>query len=347
MTITEELLEKYLGQRCSPEEESCVLGYLRDSVDLTLYHRVLDRQWSESSAQKRLLEADSVASLRTFKAKLGQKESGAIPVETGQSTNGVRGLSSSLFRVAAAITLLIAASLTVNWFTVPTKRFPLSANFPVQYEEMTNSKGQRSRVTLEDGSQIWLGAGSRIKLAAQFERGRREIWLEGEAAFKVAEEHRRPFVVHAGSLTTTVPGTSFYVQAYGDEPQVRVVRAVRSFETDGPSARGASRFLSHQRLTYDTRSRRVRRDSANLEEFLALQRGVLYLKDLDFGAIARKLERWYNVRITFEHDSMKGCEFSASFKNRSLREVLDRLRMTGGCDFTYEVIGKAVRIKQK
>jgi len=75
----------------------------------------------------------------------------------------------------------------------------------------------RTTVTLPDGTVVQLNAGSRLEITeATFNRQKREVWLSGEAFFEVAKNPEKPFIIHTGTMQTTVRGTSFNVKAYGE-----------------------------------------------------------------------------------------------------------------------------------
>jgi transmembrane sensor len=88
--------------------------------------------------------------------------------------------------------------------------------------------GQRSTVTLGDGTTFVLAPETRLTLGAGFVRGRRDVYLNGEAYFSVAHDGRHPFAVHARNADIVDVGTEFDVRSYtGDSAvQVMVTRGV-------------------------------------------------------------------------------------------------------------------------
>lgn len=79
--------------------------------------------------------------------------------------------------------------------------------------------GERSTVTLEDGSVVTLNTASRLQV--RFAAGRRDVvLLAGQALFQVAKDHSRPFVVTAGDRQVVAIGTEFEVRL--DKREVRV-----------------------------------------------------------------------------------------------------------------------------
>jgi transmembrane sensor len=100
-----------------------------------------------------------------------------------------------------------ATASTVDVVTAATKRY-------------STKVGERSAVTLEDGSVVSLNTASMIEVAYSAER--RDVrLLQGQALFQVAKNHDRPFVVSAGDRRVTAVGTAFDVRV--DPGSVKVV----------------------------------------------------------------------------------------------------------------------------
>lgn len=85
------------------------------------------------------------------------------------------------------------------------------------------SSANISKVILPDGSIVWLKAYSKLSYPEQFSDTNREVKLEGEALFEVAENPKKPFVITCGELKTTVLGTSFNIRANRKDIEVNVL----------------------------------------------------------------------------------------------------------------------------
>jgi transmembrane sensor len=70
--------------------------------------------------------------------------------------------------------------------------------------------GEQRSITLADGSIVELNAHSKVRIAFG-DRQRDVELLEGQALFRVAKDHARPFVVHAGTASVRAVGTQFDV----------------------------------------------------------------------------------------------------------------------------------------
>lgn len=76
------------------------------------------------------------------------------------------------------------------------------------------------RISLNDGSVVWLNSDSRLEYPEKFAKGERRVRVTGEAFFDVARDTARPFVVETSRQAVTVLGTRFNVSAYPSEPEL-------------------------------------------------------------------------------------------------------------------------------
>jgi transmembrane sensor len=97
--------------------------------------------------------------------------------------------------------------------------------------EFSTQVGQRSNITLADGSTVVLNTASRIQVAFD-DRVRRVQLLAGQAWFEVAKNQPRPFVVEAGDQRVTAHGTAFDVKLE-DHDQVQITLIEGRVSVDG------------------------------------------------------------------------------------------------------------------
>src|SRR5690606_1488289 len=115
------------------------------------------------------------------------------------------------------------------------------------------------RITLSDGSQVWLNESSTIRYPEHFEKDKREVLLSGEACFDVGPDKKRPFVVKTSKVTTRVLGTSFNVNAYQKEPQTKVTvetgRVAVSLAGDQKEQREVAQLTPQQELVVNNQNK--------------------------------------------------------------------------------------------
>lgn len=153
----------------------------------------------------------------------------------------------------------------------------------------TTPKGQRASVTLPDGSEVILNAGSRLEVPGDFAMGNRVVDLSGEGLFTVAHNSGRPFTVTAGPSTTRVLGTRFSVRHY-EEDSVATI-AVH----DGKVAVDTVVL---------TAQRQVRMSAQGFSPVMPISpeqfsfvEGRLVLNNVMFREAIPDLNRWYDIEI--------------------------------------------------
>lgn len=101
----------------------------------------------------------------------------------------------------------------------------ISLNRPVSggYSRLLVPKGRRARLSLPDGTHLWVNSGSRVIFPGRFAAGHREIYVEGEVYMDVAHDADAPFTVMTEEFRVKVLGTSFNINAYPGEPSSSVV----------------------------------------------------------------------------------------------------------------------------
>jgi transmembrane sensor len=286
-----------------------------------------------------------------FAEHLDSEDSGALPARFSRKWY-YRGAVA-----AGSLTILFLVILFVR--RLPTTSPSVSRPIPSEYVQ-TSKAGERKSFQLPDGSKVMLNAGSSVRIPVGFNRSTREISLEGEAFFDVARDGSKPFVIHTSRMDIRVLGTSFNVKAYPGEARTETSLLTGSVEVvlkDGrnekfilhpsekivvlnsakPVARpdpvraktpvAATAHYKIERLRFNNR------DSSVLE--ISWTESRLAFNDDSFEAIALQLERWYNVSIRFDDESVKQFRFTAIFDKKTIAQVLDALQLSR--PFTYRI----------
>lgn len=119
----------------------------------------------------------------------------------------------TFFKVAVVITLLLVAGWVMYQFSGKTDASSVAK------VEIT-PKGKRSKISLPDGSQVWLNADSKLTYTEDFGEKKRELSLTGEAFFDVVKNPDKPFIIHVDKASVRVLGTSFNVKSYSSDASI-------------------------------------------------------------------------------------------------------------------------------
>ena len=124
------------------------------------------------------------------------------------------------------------------------------------YNELSTPKGGEYRVTLADGSNVWLSTSSRLRFPLSFRDNQRVVYLKGEAYFEIARDSARPFIVRTTGTSVKVYGTEFNVNTR-EKHQVQTALVNGKIGVTIEST-GEERLLSpNQVLTYNRETGQV------------------------------------------------------------------------------------------
>lgn len=208
-----------------------------------------------------------------------------------------------------------------------------------------NPKGQKSSITLPDGTFVKLNADSKITFPEAF-GSLREVWLEGEGYFDVKHDPEKPFLVHSTMFTTEAKGTAFNVRSFPTDTieSVSLLEGkVSVYFKENPNAE-AFHLSPGEKVTLDREANVVVASAFDPDEVL-WQSGVLVFKGDNMASFIDKIERWYGVTVTEAGKPQERINISGRFDNESLKQVLESMKFSLGID--YEISGKTVEIRYR
>jgi transmembrane sensor len=187
--------------------------------------------------------------------------------------------------------MALAAAGVATWYLQPTPA-------PVM-QEIETQRGERMEFGLPDGSHVVLGAESRLRFDSNGFTKARTLFLEGQGYFAVAHDTKHPFIVRARGAAIQAVGTAFGVRAYDEDSTVDVaVASGRVLMRAGLGASDVEEVLDIGDLGQVDSARRLTvLRGANLDVYLGWVRGRLIYDMTPASAVARDLERWYDVSI--------------------------------------------------
>lgn len=314
--VQDDLLKKYPGKRAEMEEAKRIL------LSMTFTEEEIDE-----------------SQILSIAGKIKQR------INTIQPGKERKMPFASMYKVAASLTILAIICFGIY------KSIDFDEEDPVVIPlvNKSNPRGQKSTITLPDGSAVVLNSESKISFLKQFDKNQREVHLEGEAFFEVKENKEAPFIVYAGTLKATVLGTSFNVRNYPDEDHTNVALSagelsVSPIEPD----HGRNEIIvlePGRQAIYNKLSSAISEDSFDMEETLAWKNKTIYFKQTDMANIEKTLERWYDVDITIKNQPKRKVSVSTTFKDQPLGSVLKSLAFT--LKFDYQVDKDKVIIQFK
>lgn len=204
------------------------------------------------------------------------------------------------------------------------------------FNTIETPRGGQYRVILPDGTNVWLNAESSLKYPASFALLKeRRVELNGEAYFEVAKDKNLPFIVKTDKQEVEVLGTHFNVNNYADEPTVKTT-LLEGLVKVSQLTTNNSQFLKHgQQSILTNNSMSV--SEVNIEQVIAWKNGYFHFDDEKLGSIMRKIARWYNVKVTWQDETLKNELFGAvTTRFANVSSLLKMMEQTGDVEFNIE-----------
>lgn len=184
------------------------------------------------------------------------------------------------------------------------------------------------RITLPDGSEVWLNSGTLLLYPSDFIGDKREIYLVGEGYFKVRKRPEQPFIVRTKAMRVQVLGTEFNLSAYSDQEKITTTLEEGSLKIlpDDPSV--APCILSpNEQLVYIPSRGKVNVRQVVGSDYSAWKEGGLLFNNDSFEDILKTLERVYNVKVHLRTSAYHSNRLTIHFnKNESLVNIMMLLK---------------------
>ena len=163
------------------------------------------------------------------------------------------------------------------------------------FTTITTKNGERSTITIADGSKLTLNAGTTIHVYNDFSKERKVDLVDGEVFFDVKRNPQKPFRIQSSGLTVSVLGTSFNVSAYTGLNTLSVgVVTGRVGVSKNDDTLGI--LQKTQELIYNKESQQYVIVPIN-ESLLAWREGTLVLNDLSFNEMSFLMKKNFGIDV--------------------------------------------------
>ncbi len=218
-----------------------------------------------------------------------------------------------------------------------------SAALRVVTIEKKTLPGQKSMITLPDGSVVWLNAGSKITYTSDFGVHHRNLRLSGQAFFDVFKDKSKPFVVRCKDLEVEALGTSFDINAY-QQKQVKVSLLTGKVRVSpGKKKEEQHVLLPGEYSIVDENNHVVEKGKFDSGLATAWKEGKLIFRDMTLDEMIPILELWYGVQIENKTRMKTQKHFNGTFERESLSNILENMGLSMG--FESEKNGNKVILK--
>lgn len=233
-----------------------------------------------------------------------------------------RRLGRAVLKVASVAALLFFAVLLYDSYTEKRDTFAV----------VSVPAGQRTHITLPDGTGVWLNARSEIRYSTSYNDSHRDVALEGEAYFSVAKNKELPFIVHTRNFDVTATGTVFNVQAYPETNDFEAALFEGGVDVSSHYAPGRVWHLTPGNKVSWHRRRLVVSAIGN-EDSYQWRAGFISFRDERLDAILKQFEKSFGIRINIHNRSLFEHTYTGKF------------RQSDGVDYALRVLQRDINFR--
>ena len=215
----------------------------------------------------------------------------------------------------------------------------------LRYNEVLVPKGGEYQLVLSDGTLVYLNSMTKIRFPERFSEKCREVEVVGEAFFEVTKNKHIPFVVKTGAYDVTVLGTKFNVTAYPNESAATTTLVEGSVAISGDNIGETRTLRPNEQLILDGISKKVEVKTVDVSYSTAWKDGIFRFRDVRLEEIMRVVERWYDMTVTYEDESVKDLRFGFNVsRHETIEPLLNIFELNGKIEIRKE--GKVLKIKR-
>lgn len=304
--------------------------HITDRNESGLSNLTDEELWVSSAVADDTQQYDVDQAFERFRKRTGLDQSGK------QSYKWYRTWS------VAAVAIVLLGLITVTAYWQGSRQ--IQSNFSDIVVEAP--LGSKTKLTLPDGSTVWLNAGSKMVYSQGFGVSDRRLAFQGEGYFEVEKNDEMPFLVQTHDVNVTVVGTKFNFRNYPEDEEAVVELLEGKVALENQLKEESVRYLSpNEKMVLHKATGEMDITSAKVKEATLWTENILLFDEDLLPDIVRKLERSYHVRIEIENEDLKQARFYGQFNQleQNIYDVLDMLSETGKLKYHEE--GKVIYLK--
>lgn len=329
------LILSFLNRTIAPTDLKTLKEWLDESEENKSYFSEIQKVWLISPLrEKDDFDRVKEQAFMRFKERVARKEQKETPVR-------IRPLWHRVAYMAACLIMAFLAGVGTLYFS---DSHQLSQQ-PLAYA-VESPRGSTVKMTLPDGSCVWLNADSKIYYDSKFGISNRNIELLGEGYFEVSKNKELPFHVISDDVKVEVLGTKFNVRNYPEDQLIKVALMEGSVALKNPL--GETTLKPGQIACYNKKERSTQLKSVGVKNANAWINGHLYFDEENMENIALALERAFDVDITIKDDTLKKMIFYGDFviESNNLTEIMNIMAATNKFNYHYEPRKNTIEIFQ-
>jgi DUF971 family protein len=225
--------------------------------------------------------------------------------------------------------------------TQHTLTYTVTGKEKVGINSLTVPIGKDYKITLDDGTEVWLNSASQLSFPFSFTGNTREISIDGEAYLKIAKDEKKPFIVHLPHNSVQVLGTEFNVNSY-DSGVVKV-----SLVQGAVNVINGTKTVSIQPgMEAVSNANGISMEQFDKTRVLGWKKGIYYFYAADLKEISKVLPRWFGINVSIDNPAVMNKKFAGGVdRNQPISVFIDNLKMVTDIDCSFDEKNNTLHFK--
>ena len=331
----EQIILKYLQGKASKAEKDDLLRWLQGSEANKAFFAETRDRWLDSGATP---VADPEYVERAFARFMAEIK----------KENRIRNRKHFItyLKVAASIALLLASSLISYQVGQKQRSVPtLSVPQTIVMNRIITGKDNKSKVSLPDGTLVWLNANSQLTYPEAFAPDKRHVQLEGEGYFEVTRNEDAPFTVETGDVSVNVLGTHFNVRNYTDKKEEPIEITLLTGKVEINLLGNAIPLNPNQVIACDKQDGSYQQMDVEANDYILWTQDKLVFSNDKLSTILHQMEYWYHIDIACEAGVQLDQHLSLTIQRETPDEIMRLLALI--TPIRYKIEGDRLTISPK
>lgn len=357
------LVARILSGEASEKDNKELLQFFEEDNLYKQKFELFKAHWEDKNNIRTDINAALEKIMLRIEKDKGKDEKKIIPMSGKRSV--IINFLKAFSKVAAILILCIGCVYFIYQKAKPNIYSRQLSHKETDWRIKQTQKGARSTIILADGTKVILNADSRLRFPQNFSGDKREVYLTGEAFFKVTHNANMPFIIHTDKMNIKVLGTEFNVKSYPEDSSYETTLINGSIEVtlkDRPADRIilkpkekliVANLLPEETIPHQESSSPLypQLSVTNLHYISKTDNDVvetswvnnkLVFQDQSFGNLAIDMARKYAIHIQFSNEDIKRYRFTGIFEKETVKEALNALQLTE--KFNYRIVDSTVYI---
>lgn len=235
-----------------------------------------------------------------------------------------KALSISWMKIAASIVFILG--LIIGYYIWQNQ----------QHQFIKTAYGETKEIKLPDGSVVVLNANSSIRYASDWQDAQhREVWLKGEAYFKVlrlasdksvTDALFKKFIVHTQGMDIEVLGTEFNVHQRRKKTQVILTEGKVKVKVKRETKTEEVYLIPGELVEYSPEVPNLSKRVVNPENYISWQEYQLFFDGESLTEVGKKLEEIFGYEVRFEDTQIADFKFKGTVPSNDIDVLIEVLR---------------------